>query len=548
MGTLTESQRRLLGDWAIGGGQTGDEGKGKITDTSLSMILELLEELELVKRVAVTRLNGDNNAGHSLYVLRRDCPTAIADQVKLATHSFPSGVAYHNVDMFRARGMITDFAQLRFENLELNHKLGMQVEDRLYTDTRTPLNFIDSRVLDFARMMSDARHAGVEVKMGTTGRGIGPTYVTETERTAIHPYLFLDKNNGKDRLYQQLEARLERAAAAVQHVFGLDVDDFREILKEISGKEERAKGYLLANNLIDPSELDYTRFIDQSAFDDGKIEFDLDRVLEEAWDVGQHYKDRLLNVANELDSRRKRGDILVFEMAQGSNLDKRWGVPKPAHGYLGAGGSITSSHTIFPEIPLSTGVPLESIDNRLLVFKAYATKVGDHHSVTQIQYGDSTVTLPDGESTDLVDHLSKVEFGATTGRQRGVLWYDLVDARTYVHLNDPTDIAIVKLDMFSGADTLKVCTHYVDPMTGDEYHTLPDDPDIVGRCEPQYKDDFMGWTEDISSCRTFDELPEGAKEFVGYIIDELKKVKPDLELAYISNNPGRGMIDVRKVA
>ncbi len=521
---------------AVGGLQAGDEAKGKVLDTIIGMLKAEMKALGEYVRMNAVRFQGGNNAGHTLIVSKSDCPTAREDMNKLALHQVPSAVVYSDVDLFQARGMVEDFEQLQLENMAINHQLGVEIEDRLYVDSRLTMNLVYHRVLDFAMMIADQRRAGLPFEMSTTGRGIGPAYVSELSRDPLHPLLFLDT---KDRFRGELEIKAERAAAMIQKVYEISPDDFMEIMKTISEKEEKAQRVLLDAGLINPERLDYTRFIDRGAFSEGRVAFDLDRILEETWAIGQHYKDRIINVSREIRSRMKSDEIILFEAAQGPVLDYRWGVKKST-------GSTTCSHPLFSEIPLSTGVHLDEITERIVVAKAYGTKVGDHYFVTEMQPGEATVTL-DGETRDLVDYLKENEFGATTGRQRMVGWFDLPESREYAILGNPTGFAIAKLDLFSGANIVKVCTHYVDTETGEKYYRLPDDPNIVGRCRPEYRE-FEGWQEDISQCTTMEELPQQAQDFLYFIRDELKKEVPQLELKYVSGTPNRGVIKVEDAA
>src|SRR3989338_9833028 len=107
---------------AIHGGQTGDESKGKVIDTIIASFLEEFEQTGQALPLHVVRFQAGNNAGHTLLIKKKDCPTAIADQVTLATHLFPSGVVFPNVQLNISRGVIIDFEQLAHENMDINYR------------------------------------------------------------------------------------------------------------------------------------------------------------------------------------------------------------------------------------------------------------------------------------------------------------------------------------------------------------------------------------------------------------------------------------------
>src|SRR3989344_2874610 len=513
---------------AIHGGQTGDESKGKVIDTIIASFLEEFERTGQALPLHVIRFQAGNNAGHTLVIKRKDCPTAIADQVTLATHLFPSGVAFPDVQLNISRGVIIDFEQLAHENMDINYRLGIKAEERLWIDSSAIICLIYHRVLDFAQNMADSGRPVQET--GTTGRGIGPAYLSEVDRTALHPYLFL---GDKSRFRIAVERSLETMTRIIVGVYGIDTSSFQDILTEISRKERRAKKVLLEAHLLMGEQLDYTRFIDRTAFDQGRVAFSVDTIVDEYWAHGQKYRAKIVDMRQRLRYIQSQGGVLLFEGANGANLDKRWGIQTGR-------GSLTSSHTLLSEIPLSTGIQLEDIPERLLVFKIYGTKVGWHIYTTEIQPGEAAV----GER-DLTEVLKEVEFGATTGRQRMVGWFDLVEGRTYIHLNNPTGFVISKLDMLSGSDVVKVCTHYVDPENGITYTELPADPEVIRRCRPEYRV-FPGWKEDIRACQTYEQLPEQVRVVVQFINAELQRVIPTAQLKYLSVTPARGLIEVRE--
>ncbi len=475
---------------AVIGGQTGDEGKGKITDSLIRYFG--------IKHVA--RYNGGNNAGHTLDFTPKDLPHLKKNE-KIATHLIPSGIAYEDVQLHLARGMVVDFEQLHYEILEIKQRLGIEVAPRVHIDRNLMLILPQHRLLDLAEDLYKKRKFGES--SGTTGRGIGPAYSSETGRFPLYPYLFEGKYEDFLSAAEELSIR---SYEKIRHEFQCCVDDFLHLFKEVTQKEIRAKRYLLEKKVISEEKISYEQFMGE------KYTFNSKAIAEAYWKYGQNFRKNLCDVMENLETALGKKEPILFEGAQGSNLDKRWG-QQP---------NVTSSHTLATEIPLSTGIHLAEIDAVALVFKAYSTKVGTHVYATKMQEGESTVTLPDGTKEDLSDRLKKIEFGATTGRQRMVGWFDLVEARRYVRLNAANKLIITKLDMLTGADKIKICTHYVNPETQTIYNELPNNNELLKNLRPVYVE-FSGWKKNIDECKSFSELPEEAQRYLAFIESDLHR-------------------------
>ena len=102
----------------------------------------------------------------------------------------------------------------------------------------------------------------------------------------------------------------------------------------------------------------------------------------------------------------------------------------------------------------------------------------------------------------------------TTGRRRRCGWFDGVIANYAARVNGLTDIALTKLDVLSEFETIKVCVAY--DVDGERYTTVPEHSARFANAKPVYEE-LPGWKCDISGCRTFDELPQNAKDYVAYI-------------------------------
>jgi len=133
------------------------------------------------------------------------------------------------------------------------------------------------------------------------------------------------------------------------------------------------------------------------------------------------------------------------------------------------------------------------------------------------------------------------EFGTTTGRPRRCGWYDAVIARYAARINGLSYLAITKLDVLSGLDTLKICVGYRDKDNDGEIITeFPASLKKMAGYEPVYKE-FPGWQEDISGVTDFGQLPQNARDYIKYL-EELSGVP----VAIVGVGPGRKQTMVLK--
>jgi len=199
----------------------------------------------------------------------------------------------------------------------------------------------------------------------------------------------------------------------------------------------------------------------------------------------------------------KNGKKVLFEGAQGTLLDLDYGT----YPY------VTSSNPVAGGVCTGTGVGPTMINDVVGVVKAYTTRVGKGPFPTEL-------FDEDGERMRTVGH----EFGTTTGRSRRCGWFDAVILRYAVRINGLTSMALTKLDVMSGFEKIKVCVGY---RKGDIVLTeFPASIEELAKCEPVFEE-LDGWNEDITSVRSFDELPENAKKYVSRI-EELCGVKASI--------------------
>ena len=218
----------------------------------------------------------------------------------------------------------------------------------------------------------------------------------------------------------------------------------------------------------------------------------VDEVMATMQPLAVRLRPYIAETSDLLNTALEQGKKVLFEGAQATMLDIDHGTyPFVTSSNCTAGGAVTGS-----------GVGPTHIDRVLGIVKAYTTRVGEGPLPTEHV-----------EGTYVGDTLCRVgaEYGVTTGRRRRCGWYDACIINYAVRLNGLTHIAITKLDVLGVFDTIKVCVAY--DVDGKRYTTVPEHEDLFERAVPIYEE-MPGWKCDISGCRTFDELPQEAKDYV----------------------------------
>lgn len=411
------------------GTQWGDEGKGKVIDILAS------------RADVVIRSQGGNNAGHTV--------ASNGETYKL--HLIPSGILYKDTLCLIGAGVVLNPQDLlgEIDNLEAR---GISC-DNLKIDPRAHIVMPWHIILDG---LSEEFRGNLDI--GTTKRGIGPTYMDKYERSGIrfydliHPEVFAEKARATGKLRNKI----------ITAVFGGEAVDIEAVIKE------------------------YTEYGKRLA----KYEADVSVLAYEAVKVNK---------------------TILFEGAQATLLDIDFGT----YPY------VTSSHPLSAGVCVGTGVGPTVINNVYGVAKAYTTRVGKGPFPTELN--DAT-----GDYIREKGH----EFGTITGRPRRTGWFDSVIIRHAVRVNGLNCLVVNKLDTLAGIDTLKICVAYKKP-DGTIIKDFPATLEELDGCQPVYED-YPGFNDDISGCKTFDELPDICK---GYIkrLEELCECK----IAMIGVGPDR---------
>jgi adenylosuccinate synthase len=217
-----------------------------------------------------------------------------------------------------------------------------------------------------------------------------------------------------------------------------------------------------------------------------------------------------------IDESIKAGEKVLFEGAQGTLLDLDHGT----YPY------VTSSHPIAGGACIGAGVGPTRINRVVGVVKAYTTRVGEGPFPTELL--DET-----GERFRELGH----EFGTTTGRARRCGWFDAVIARYAVRVSGISDFALMKLDVLSGLEKIKVCVGY--RVNGEVIYEFPQSQKTFRVCEPIYEE-LQGWQEDITAVTHFEDLPTAAQEYVRRIEN-----LTETQVTIVAVGPGREQTIVR---
>ncbi len=366
-------------------------------------------------------------------------------------HALPSGVVRPGKLSVIGNGVVLDPWHL-INEIETVRAQGVEISpDTLMIAENAPLILPLHRDLDRIR----EERAG-KAKIGTTGRGIGPAYEDKVGRRAIRVADLADEAT--------LESRLDRLYAHHDALYrGLEA-------------EPTDRATLKADLMeIAPQILPYAA---------------------PAWKV--------------LDERRRSGQRILFEGAQGALLDIDFGTYP----------FVTSSNVVAGMASPGAGLGPTSIEFVLGLAKAYTTRVGEGPFPTELDDAD-------GQRLGEQGH----EFGTTTGRKRRCGWFDAALVRQTCTVSGVTGIALTKLDVLDGFETLKICTGYL--LDGEEIDHLPTAAAQQARVQPIYEE-MSGWSQTTKGARRWVDLPAEAIKYI-------KRVEELIQcpVALLSTSPER---------
>ncbi|XVV03644.1 adenylosuccinate synthase [Actinosynnema sp. CA-248983] len=243
---------------------------------------------------------------------------------------------------------------------------------------------------------------------------------------------------------------------------------------------------------------------------------DPEQVVDAVLEHGAKFTDRIADTRLLLNNALERGETVLLEGSQGTLLDVDHGTYP----------FVTSSNPTSGGASAGSGIGPTRITTVIGILKAYTTRVGSGPFPTEL-------------NDEMGEHLRKTggEFGVTTGRSRRTGWFDAVIARYASRVNGITDYFLTKLDVLSGLEKVPVCVGYT--IDGERVDEMPMTQTDVHHAVPIYEE-LPGWFEDISHCRTFEELPANARAYV----EHLESIS-GARISAIGVGPGRDQTIVR---
>ncbi len=417
--------------------QWGDEGKGKIVDV-------LTKDYDII-----ARFQGGPNAGHTLEF----------DGHKHVLHTIPSGIFHEEAINVVGNGVVIDPVIFRKE-LENLDEFDIDIASRLLISRKAHLILPTHRLLDAA-----SETAKGKAKIGSTLKGIGPTYMDKTGRNGLRVG-DLELPNWKEK-YRALADKHE----AMIHFYDVDIQyDLQELEADFFSAVETLKKLT---------------FIDSEEY---------------------------------LYQAQKAGKSILAEGAQGSLLDIDFGT----YPY------VTSSNTTAAGACTGLGIAPNRINKVFGIFKAYTTRVGSGPFPTEL-------FDEDGKTMGRVGN----EFGATTGRPRRCGWLDLVALKYAVQVNGVTHLMMMKSDVLSGFEKIKVCTAY--NYQGKKISHLPYNIEAT-HVTPVYTE-LKGWKQDLTQMNSEEQLPQNLLAYIEFLEGEL-----EVPIQIVSVGPDRKQTIHRELA
>lgn len=415
--------------------QWGDEGKGKIVDV-------LTSNYDII-----ARFQGGPNAGHTLEF----------DGNKHVLHTIPSGIFHPNSKNVVGNGVVID-PVIFAKELEKLAPYGMNLAEKLLISRKAHLILPTHRLLDAA---SEA--AKGSQKIGSTLKGIGPTYMDKTGRNGIR-------------------------------VGDLEFSDWKVRYRQLADKHlQMIENYKVA------------------------LAFDLDQLEQEFFKAVEILTSLpLIDSEQYFHNAQQQGKRILAEGAQGSLLDIDFGTYP----------FVTSSNTTAAGACTGLGIAPNKIQHVIGIFKAYTTRVGSGPFPTEL-------FDEDGATLGRVGN----EFGATTGRARRCGWLDLVALKYAITINGVTELNMMKADVLSGFETIKVCTHY--EYKGEKIAHFPFDIDQK-YVTPVYET-LEGWNEDLTGIQDITKLPQALNRYIDYLEKAL-----EVPITVVSVGPDRTQTLFRK--
>jgi len=395
--------------------QWGDEGKGKIVDV-------LTPKYDII-----ARFQGGPNAGHTLEF----------EGIKHVLNTIPSGIFHPEVINLVGNGVVIDPLIFKGE-LDKLAPYNIDFKKRLYISKKAHLILPTHRLLDAASEAAKGKN-----KIGSTLKGIGPTYMDKTGRNGLRVGDIFSEN-----FKEKYQALVEKHIGILAHYEGFEYD-----LNSLEAPWLESLETLKSLQAVD----------------------------------SEHFLNKAL----------LEGKKILAEGAQGTMLDIDFGTYP----------FVTSSNTVTAGTCTGLGIAPTRIGKVVGIFKAYCTRVGSGPFPTEL----------DNELGELIRKEGS-EFGATTGRPRRCGWLDLVQMRYAIMINGVTELSMMKSDILSIFNKIKVCTHYL--VNGEKVSDFPFDVNDI-EIIPFYEE-IDGWNCDLTKLRDYKDAPQALKNYVSYLEKQLR--------------------------
>lgn len=395
--------------------QWGDEGKGKIVDV-------LTPKYDII-----ARFQGGPNAGHTLEF----------EGIKHVLNTIPSGIFHPDVINLVGNGVVIDPLIFKGE-LDKLAPYNVDFKKRLFISKKAHLILPTHRLLDAASEAAKGKN-----KIGSTLKGIGPTYMDKTGRNGLRIGDIFSEN-----FKEKYQALVEKHIGILSHYEGFEYD-----LNSLEAPWLESLETLKSLQAVD----------------------------------SEHFLNKAL----------LEGKKILAEGAQGTMLDIDFGTYP----------FVTSSNTVTAGTCTGLGIAPTRIGKVVGIFKAYCTRVGSGPFPTEL----------DNELGELIRKEGS-EFGATTGRPRRCGWLDLVQMRYAIMINGVTELSMMKSDILSIFNKIKVCTHYL--VNGEKVSDFPFDVNDI-EIIPFYEE-IDGWNCDLTKLRDYKDAPQALKNYVSYLEKQLR--------------------------
>lgn len=414
--------------------QWGDEGKGKIVDVLTP------------KYDVIARFQGGPNAGHTIEF----------EGNKFVLHTIPSGIFNKDSVNIIGNGVIIE-PFIFYREIEKLDAQNIENRSNLLISKKAHLILPSHRLLDAA--YEQAKGAS---KIGSTLKGIGPTYTDRTARSGLRVGDTCSKN------FMEKYEKLKQKHLRILDNYGFDYNSY-----ELDGMSyaEYEKKWLESAEFLSEFKLIDSEYYINNALDEGKS--------------------------------------ILAEGAQGSLLDVDFG----SYPF------VTSSNTITAGVCSGLGISPKRVGKVYGIFKAYCTRVGSGPFPTELEDADGDLLRKTGN-----------EFGSTTGRPRRCGWLDLPALKYAIMLNGVDELLMMKTDVLSPFDTIKVCHAY--KLEGESIETIPYDGMELD-LQPQYTS-RKGWKVDIDKLQEYSEVPQEVVDYVKYVEEQV-----NVPVSVVSVGPDR---------